>query len=79
MGWLDEVSGRLLATIVDQRLRPERHGPHPANQCGRGCPVHEYEADMNQPVLEREIAEEQRREERLRAFAEQFNEAMRSG
>lgn len=32
---------------------------------------------MNAPVLPHEIAEEQAREERLRAFAEQFNGAMR--
>jgi hypothetical protein len=71
------VSGRLITTIADRHLRPTRHADGCSDECKPGCPIREYDAELAAPIRESEIAAEKANEERLRAFAEQFNGAMR--
>jgi hypothetical protein len=70
---LNEVSGRLLVNIIDRYLRPTRHLQECAARCSTGCPVHEYEANLAEPVLPSEIRAAHEHEARLRAFAAQAN------
>lgn len=67
------MSARLLVNIAYQHLRPLQHARGCAERCAAGCPVREFGEALASPVLPSEIAEERRREEQLRAFAEQFN------
>lgn len=63
------MSGRLLLTIADQHLRPARHAQACKARCAKGCPIREYDADMDMPVLPSEIAAAKAEEERMQALA----------
>lgn len=74
LSWLADVSGRLIASIVDQHLRPTRHAEGCIHrQCKPGCAVLEYEADMSEPVLAAEVEEARQQEEQMRALAAALN------
>jgi hypothetical protein len=59
--------------IAYRHLLPVHHAPDCAGQCVRDCPVRSFSEALATPLLPSEIAEEQAREERFRAFADQLN------
>lgn len=57
-------------TIAYRRLRePLHHLRDCAKNCARGCPVDDFHAALNEPVLEAERAQAAAEEDRMQALA----------
>lgn len=64
------MTGRLLLNVAYRHLRDRLHHVQGcARQCAKGCPVYDFHASLNEPVLPRERAAVRAEEDRMQALA----------